>query len=96
MDTGTDTSHPALSGKLYTNTAESTGTTGIDDDGNGYIDDVLGYNFISNNGNVSPTGGHGTQVAGFALLPPLTIPQAERSALHPIAKSLRHKSGILI
>lgn len=67
IDTGTDTDHPALIGKLYENDLEKNGSVGIDDDGNGYIDDINGYNFISNNGNINPVSGHGTEVAGFVV-----------------------------
>ena len=47
IDDGVDINHPDLQGKLWTNTGEIPGN-GIDDDGNGYIDDVYGWNFLGN------------------------------------------------
>lgn len=47
IDDGVDIYHPDLQGKLWTNTKEIPGN-GIDDDGNGYIDDVYGWNFLGN------------------------------------------------
>ncbi len=65
IDQGTDLDHPALAGKLYENPMEVGGIPGVDDDGNGYIDDIYGYNFGSNTANVDAGSlGHGTQVAG--------------------------------
>ncbi len=63
MDSGTDTSHVDLSDNLWINSGE-TPNDGIDNDNNGLIDDYYGYNFVSNNGNVSDTHFHGTHVAG--------------------------------
>ncbi|MBU6155177.1 MAG: S8 family serine peptidase [Bdellovibrionales bacterium] len=48
IDSGIDISHPELREKLWTNEAELNGKPGIDDDGDGYIDDVYGWNFIGN------------------------------------------------
>ena len=48
IDTGIDLDHPALVGQLWINEAERDGKPGIDDDGNGYVDDVHGWNFLSN------------------------------------------------
>lgn len=62
-DTGILTTHPDLTGNLWTNTGETSGN-GIDDDGNGYIDDIYGYDFPNNTGNISDFNGHGTHVAG--------------------------------
>lgn len=55
--------HPDLQANLWTNTAEIAGN-GIDDDNNGYIDDVNGWNFVDNNNDTSDQNGHGTHVAG--------------------------------
>ncbi len=67
IDTGMDMRHEDLAANLYTNPREIAGN-GIDDDGNGYIDDVHGWNFVSNNndpydGN-AVCNGHGTHTAG--------------------------------
>lgn len=53
-----------MEGKLRTNPKEIP-NNGIDDDGNGYIDDTHGRNFIDDNGDMTPYGSHGTQVAGI-------------------------------
>ena len=66
VDTGVDISHPDLAGRLWTNAAETPGN-GIDDDGDGYVDDVDGWNFADGDPDVySPADGdsHGTHVAG--------------------------------
>jgi len=42
LDTGIDTTHPDLASKLWLNSTESAGSVGVDDDGNGYVDDVHG------------------------------------------------------
>ncbi len=47
IDSGIDTAHQSLKGVLWTNTKEIPGN-GVDDDGNGYIDDVHGWNFLGN------------------------------------------------
>lgn len=64
IDTGVDYNHPDLAPNMWRNTAEIVGN-GIDDDNNGYIDDIYGYNFVNNNGNPMDLNGHGTHVAGI-------------------------------
>ncbi len=66
MDTGIDINHLDLDDNIWVNLAEFYGTTGVDDDGNGYVDDINGWNFCSNNGDVfeNPDDWHGTHVAG--------------------------------
>ncbi len=64
IDTGVDFNHPDLIENLWINTAEQNGTEGIDDDGNGVIDDIHGYNAITNSGNSSDDHGHGSHCAG--------------------------------
>lgn len=63
MDGGIMVDHDDLKDNLWINEAEYSGTTGIDDDGNGYVDDIYGYNFVQDNGNVTADD-HGTHVAG--------------------------------
>jgi len=60
---GGNLNHPDLAPNAWVNTQEIPGN-GIDDDGNGYIDDYLGWNVGNNTDNVA-TGGHGTQVMGM-------------------------------
>ncbi len=69
IDDGVDLAHPAL--HIFTNPGESGDgkeTNGIDDDGNGLIDDVHGWDFANNDNNPTPIGtnGHGTGCAGIA------------------------------
>src|SRR5262249_5451994 len=63
IDTGTQWNHPDLSANIWTNTGEIPGN-GIDDDGNGYIDDVHGYDWVNLDGNPMDDYGHGTHTAG--------------------------------
>ena len=63
IDTGVDYSHPDLAANIWSNTDEIAGN-GVDDDGNGYVDDVRGWDFYD--GDNDPMGDwyHGTHVAG--------------------------------
>ena len=63
VDTGVDYTHSDLDGNIWINSREIAGN-GIDDDGNGYIDDVRGWNFDANTNNVMDDNSHGTHVAG--------------------------------
>lgn len=62
-DTGIDWRHPDLAPNVWTNPGEIPGN-GIDDDGNGFVDDVRGWDFVSNDANPMDDMGHGTHVAG--------------------------------
>lgn len=64
LDSGIDVGHPDFVGNLFVNTGEIPGNL-IDDDGNGFIDDVNGWNSNTNTGNVQDADGHGTHVAGI-------------------------------
>ncbi|HVM19729.1 MAG TPA: S8 family serine peptidase [Egibacteraceae bacterium] len=63
VDTGVDYNHPDLAGNMWTNPGEIPGN-GIDDDGNGRIDDVRGWDFVGQDNNPLDGHGHGTHVAG--------------------------------
>lgn len=63
IDTGVDLDHPDLAGNLFVNTGEVAGN-GIDDDGNGFVDDVHGYDFANRDADPNDVHGHGTHVAG--------------------------------
>ena len=63
LDTGVDYNHDDLKNNIWTNDGEIAGN-GIDDDGNGYIDDFYGWNFDGNNNNTIDVDGHGTHVSG--------------------------------
>lgn len=64
IDSGIDFNHPDLKANMWVNQAELNGKPGVDDDGNGIVDDIYGYNAVSNNGNPMDDNGHGTHVAG--------------------------------
>ena len=64
IDTGVDYNHLDLRGNIWVNSAEIPGN-GIDDDGNGYVDDVYGWNFVWDNNAPQDDNGHGTHVAGI-------------------------------
>lgn len=64
IDSGIDFSHPDLQQNMWQNPNEIPGNY-IDDDGNGYVDDIHGVNTINNSGNPMDDNGHGTHVAGI-------------------------------
>lgn len=63
IDTGIDYTHPDLVNNMWTNPGEIPGN-GLDDDLNGYVDDVYGYDFAYNDGDPFDRQSHGTHVAG--------------------------------
>lgn len=63
IDTGVDYTHPDLAANAWVNPGEIAGD-GIDNDGNGYIDDVYGINAITNVGDPMDDNGHGSHVSG--------------------------------
>ncbi|HEY4097815.1 MAG TPA: S8 family peptidase [Baekduia sp.] len=64
VDSGIDLTHPDLAPNLWTNPGEIPGN-GIDDDGNGYVDDVHGVDLVDHDGDPQDANGHGTHVAGI-------------------------------
>ncbi|MCB0413019.1 MAG: S8 family serine peptidase [Bdellovibrionales bacterium] len=73
IDTGIEEKHPMLKDNLWVNKGETgkdalgrdKATNGVDDDNNGYVDDVHGWNFVSQNNNLKDNHGHGTHIAGI-------------------------------
>ncbi|MFZ9629453.1 MAG: S8 family serine peptidase [Ilumatobacteraceae bacterium] len=70
IDEGIQVTHPDLVDNIWVNPSEANGTAGVDDDGNGYIDDINGWDFVSNDASVYDGGttasadSHGTHVSG--------------------------------
>src|SRR5262245_30191515 len=64
IDTGVDYNHPDLAANIWTNAAEATGIAGVDDDGNGFVDDIHGWDFVNNDNNPMDDHSHGTHVSG--------------------------------
>ena len=64
VDTGIHTKHPCLKNNLWVNPGEKP-NNGKDDDQNGFIDDIHGWNFVDNNNNIQDDHGHGTHVSGI-------------------------------
>ncbi len=63
IDTGVDYNHPDLAANIWSNPGEIAGN-GIDDDGNGFIDDIHGWDFANNDNNPIDDNGHGTHCSG--------------------------------
>lgn len=62
LDTGVDINHPDLATNIWTNAAEK----GNDEDNNGFVGDVYGWDFVNNSPDISDPDGHGTHCAGIA------------------------------
>ena len=75
IDTGVDINHPILRDQIWSNPGETgldkygrdRSNNNIDDDMNGFIDDVHGWNFLANNNDLSDHIGHGTHVSGIIV-----------------------------
>ena len=63
IDTGVDWDHPDLAANIWSNPGEVAGN-GVDDDGNGYVDDVRGWDFYDTDNNPDDADGHGSHCAG--------------------------------
>jgi len=64
IDTGINYNDPDLINNMWVNELEKNGEPGVDDDGNGYVDDIHGYNFVSDNGDPLDDNNHGSHCAG--------------------------------
>ncbi|MEK2688180.1 S8 family serine peptidase [Bdellovibrio sp. GT3] len=102
VDSGLDTTHTVFkaykadgtggSGALWVNAAEANGVPGVDDDGNGFVDDINGWNFTNNSPNVMDDNNHGTHVAGIVIGAGLNIfqrPLPESKIIIMPVKSLK-------
>ena len=69
IDTGVDYTHKDLANNIWVNEGEIPGN-GIDDDGNGYVDDVYGVDFVEGDSDPMDEHGHGTHVAGIIAMTP--------------------------
>jgi subtilisin family serine protease len=65
IDSGLNYNHPDIKDNLWTNLAEANGKSGVDDDNNGYVDDLHGYDFVNNDNDPIDDHGHGTHVANI-------------------------------
>ncbi|MCL2328201.1 MAG: S8 family serine peptidase [Bacteroidetes bacterium] len=69
IDTGVDIEHPDLKENIWTNAGEVGGVANRDNDGNGYRNDLHGWDFVNNTPNVRDNNAHGTHCAGIAAAP---------------------------
>jgi subtilisin family serine protease len=65
IDTGVQRTHPDLEANMWSNQTELNGTSGIDDDGNGFVDDLHGWNAQLDSGDPNDDHGHGTHMSGI-------------------------------
>jgi subtilisin family serine protease len=90
IDSGVNLTHPSLAGKLWTNPGEIAGD-GIDNDKDGYVDDVHGYDFYRNDPSPDDEVGHGTAVAGIIAASPFTFNGATYAGIAPAARIIALK-----
>jgi len=89
IDTGIDCSHTEVSASIWKNERE-TPDNGVDDDKNGYIDDVYGWNFVDKNNDIRDINGHGTVTAG--IIAALTNNRIGIAGVNPFAKIMSIKA----
>ncbi|MBE6309439.1 MAG: hypothetical protein E7080_00100 [Bacteroidales bacterium] len=66
IDTGVEFTHTDLFDNVWANEKELSGEEGVDDDGNGFVDDMYGWDFVNQNNRMDDYNGHGTHCAGIA------------------------------
>ena len=84
IDTGVDYNHPDLAANIWTNPGEIAGN-GVDDDGNGFVDDIHGYDFVNNDGD--PMDDNATERTSRARSRPSATTAAASSASTGPARS---------
>jgi hypothetical protein len=84
LDTGVDASHEALAGRLWTNAAERDGATGWDDDADGAVDDLTGYDFVDGDTDPSEVGVEGTVVGHGTFIASLVAIAAPSATIMPL------------
>jgi len=89
IDTGIDRSHPEISASLWKNEKEIP-NNGKDDDKNGYVDDVHGWNFVDKSNDIRDINGHGTITAG--IIAALTNNKVGIAGVNPWAKIMPIKA----
>ncbi|MHC4659606.1 MAG: S8 family serine peptidase [Planctomycetota bacterium] len=65
VDTGVDYTHRDMDDNMWVNEAELNGQAGVDDDENGYVDDIYGYDFVNGDSDPKDDHGHGTHCSGI-------------------------------
>jgi hypothetical protein len=90
IDSGVNAAHPNLAPHLWQNPGE-TANDGKDNDANGYVDDVTGYDFVRNDPTLDDENGHGTATNGILAASPFTFNNATHAGLAQGAKIINLK-----
>jgi hypothetical protein len=90
IDSGVNANHPALASHLWKNPGEIPGD-GKDNDNNGYVDDVTGYDFLRNDPTPDDENGHGTATNGILAASPFTYNSATYQGVAQGAKIINLK-----